>query len=124
MYWWIVIIVVIVLILILSFERFEIDDSIELNNIIDITNSNEIKSKDIIASRIIEGQTIGGGLKSEMMKIVYPIESIYLSRKRLNLDNENDKQNTPLEFGKWKYVDQIQSRNNYHIGYVYAKEEL
>lgn len=104
-YWWIVIIVVIVLILILSFEHFEIENSEQLNNLVNVVNSNEVNTQDVIASRKVEGQELGDGMKREIMKIVYPVNSLWFSSHEINVDDKEKCKGTPLEFGKWEEIN-------------------
>lgn len=105
MYWWIVIIVVIVLILILSIEHFEIENNEQLNNLVNVVNSNEVNTRDIIASRKVEGQELGDGMKREIMKIVYPVNSLWFSSHEINVDDKEKCKGTPLEFGKWEEIN-------------------
>ena len=111
----IIIIVIIIISILLLKEDFitsEIDfDSQAFNNLITNINDKNINIDNITTTSTLtttgklEANELGETLKGEIMKEVYPIGSLFLSRKYYNENNKEELKGTPLYYGKWKLIN-------------------
>ena len=107
-----IIIIIIFIILINNKEYFDetnTQTTIEaLNNITNQISNDNIKSKKITISNI----DLNVGNKSlNIIDILYPINSIYLSSINYDINNKDKLIGTPLYFGKWKKLN----NNEYNV---------
>lgn len=108
----IIIIIIIFIILINNKEHFDetnTQTTIEaLNNITNQISNENIKSKKITISNI----DLNVGDKTlNIIDILYPINSIYLSSNNYDINNKDKLIGTPLYFGKWKKLN----NNEYNV---------
>lgn len=62
-----------------------------------------------IITENISTKLLNGNLVDELMKVVYPVHSVFLSRQYYELTNNKPttKTNTPLDYGKWVFINDI-----------------
>lgn len=103
----IIVILIIIILIVLNIENFTVEDSDALNNLISSINKNGIAVNDITAGNKIEGSIIGENMKSAIMKVVYPVGSMFISRVYYDLSDKTKIADTPMAYGKWLFINDV-----------------
>lgn len=74
------------------------DDTVNFNN---LTVNGKLTAKELINDMSNRFDTF----ETKLMKIIYPIGSLFLTKTSYNLSNKQSLINTPLYYGTWNMVD-------------------
>lgn len=108
-----IIIIIIILIILFSKENFDFAN----NNLIDSINENKLKLSNIDISgniNISNNINVDGIIKlndKNIIDIMYPIDSIWFSKKKYNLNDKTQLLGTPLYYGKWNCLNTSSDNN-------------
>lgn len=115
----ILIVLIIIVIVYLRYQHFTESDTTSdaINNIVTLFNDDNVNLKNLtvtndltINDKLILS-SLGGDLMTNLMKIIYPVGSVFLSRKYYDLTDEKSLIDTPLKYGKWLKI----TKDNYNI---------
>lgn len=108
----ILIVLIIIVIVYLRYQHFTESDTTSdaINNIVTLFNNDNVNLKNLtvtdnltINDKLILS-SLGGDLMTNLMKIIYPVGSVFLSRKYYDLTDEKSLIDTPLNYGKWLMI--------------------